>query len=95
MKKILKNIIYIFLRKIYNFRPEIYLNISKLIQSVQIINIKSKKGRDFYFNIAYEFPRVFGKSLKSKYDKIKWNNNKNIALFLKIKILRFQLEYHL
>ena len=32
MKKILKNIIYSFLRKIYNFRPEIYLNISKLIQ---------------------------------------------------------------
>ena len=31
--------------------------------------------RDFYYNIAYAYPRVLqGKSLKEKYDKLKWTN---------------------
>lgn len=34
--------------------------------------------RDFYIHILDEFPRVLqGKSLKEKYDKIKWENNKS------------------
>ena len=33
--------------------------------------------REFYYYIAYYFPRVLkGKSLKEKYDNIKWRNNK-------------------
>ena len=66
MKKFLKNIIYRILRKIYNFRPEIYLNISKLIQSVQIINIKSKKGREFYFNVFNNYDYSFFYNFYSK-----------------------------
>ena len=32
--------------------------------------------RDFYYNLAYEFPRVLkGKSLKEKYDEIEWDND--------------------
>ena len=31
--------------------------------------------RDFYANILYSFPYVLGKSLKMKYDKIKWHHN--------------------
>lgn len=31
--------------------------------------------REFYAGILYEFPRVLGHSLKSKYDKIKWYHN--------------------
>ena len=34
--------------------------------------------RDFYANIMYEFPRVLGHSLKSKYDKIHWHHNTNL-----------------
>lgn len=33
--------------------------------------------RDFYTQIAYFFPKVFGKSFKSKYDAIKWSENKD------------------
>jgi deoxyribodipyrimidine photo-lyase len=33
--------------------------------------------RDFYANILYSFPYVLGKSLKEKYDKIKWHHNNN------------------
>lgn len=32
--------------------------------------------REFYANILYHFPHVLGKAFKTKYDKIKWNNNK-------------------
>lgn len=39
--------------------------------------IRQLYWRDFYANILYSFPHVLGKSLKPKYDKIKWNNNMN------------------
>ena len=32
--------------------------------------------RDFYSNILYSFPHVLGKSLKPKYDAIRWSQNK-------------------
>jgi deoxyribodipyrimidine photo-lyase len=31
--------------------------------------------RDFYYNIAFAYPRVFGHSFRPKYDAIKWENN--------------------
>ena len=35
--------------------------------------------REFYFYLTYYYPHVLhGKSLKEKYDKIKWNNNSNL-----------------
>lgn len=39
--------------------------------------IKQLYWRDFYYNVSYEFPRVFkkGQNMKKKYDKIKWKNN--------------------
>lgn len=37
--------------------------------------IKQLYWRDFYYNIAYEYPNVFKGPLKLKYSKIKWNNN--------------------
>jgi deoxyribodipyrimidine photo-lyase len=39
--------------------------------------IKQLYWRDFYYNISYEWPRVFqkNKNMKTKYDKIKWNTN--------------------
>jgi deoxyribodipyrimidine photo-lyase len=38
--------------------------------------IRQLYWRDFYANILYEFPRVIGHSLKEKYDRIRWPNNK-------------------
>lgn len=40
--------------------------------------IRQLYWRDFYINVLYAFPRVLGHSLKEKYDKIKWNNNKRL-----------------
>lgn len=42
--------------------------------------IKQLYWRDFYYNIAYSFPHVFSTSgnLKEKYNKIHWNNNRNL-----------------
>jgi len=37
--------------------------------------IRQLVWRDFYVNILYSFPHVLGKSLKPKYDKIKWSHN--------------------
>ena len=34
--------------------------------------------RDFYYNIAYEYPHVFGKAFKEKYNKLKWENSKKL-----------------
>ncbi len=34
--------------------------------------------RDFYYHLGYGFIDRFGKSLKIKYDKIKWGNNKSL-----------------
>ena len=39
--------------------------------------IRQLYWRDFYYQVGYHFPRVFGKSLKSKYDKIKWLGKKS------------------
>jgi deoxyribodipyrimidine photo-lyase len=39
--------------------------------------IRQLYWRDFYANILYSFPHVLTRSLKEKYDKIKWNNNAN------------------
>ena len=33
--------------------------------------------REFYYNILNYFPHVVGNSFKEKFNKIKWNNNKN------------------
>jgi len=40
--------------------------------------IRQLYWRDFYANIMYEFPRVIGHSLKSKYDKIHWHHNSKL-----------------
>lgn len=41
--------------------------------------IKQLYWRDFYYNVGWAFPRVFGRygNLKEKYDKIKWGNNRS------------------
>lgn len=41
--------------------------------------IKQLYWRDFYYNIGYEFPRIYKKygNLKEKYDKIKWLGTKS------------------
>jgi deoxyribodipyrimidine photo-lyase len=44
---------------------------------------KQLHWRDFYYNIAFQFPHVFKQSLKTDYDNIKWNND--ISLFNKWK----------
>jgi deoxyribodipyrimidine photo-lyase len=33
--------------------------------------------REFYANILYNFPHVLGKAFKTRYNKIKWTNNKH------------------
>lgn len=54
---------------------EVYRKIIKTLGSDnQLIN--QIIWRDFYFQLGAGFPRVLnGKSLKEKYDKIKWDNN--------------------
>ncbi len=37
--------------------------------------LKQLYWRDFYYNISYFYPHVFGNAMKEKYDKIKWKNN--------------------
>jgi deoxyribodipyrimidine photo-lyase len=53
----------------------------------ELMNISNKNNdlirqliwRDFYIHILHAFPRVLqGKSLKENYDKIKWENNKEL-----------------
>lgn len=34
--------------------------------------------RDFYYNIALNFPHVFGEAMKKQYNKIKWENNRTL-----------------
>ena len=48
---------------------------SKLPNSNQLFN--QLYWREFYYYIAFYFP-VFGKSMKPKYDKIKWSTNNSI-----------------
>ncbi len=38
--------------------------------------IRQLYWRDFYYHIAYFFPRVFGHAFQEKYDKIKWSQSK-------------------
>lgn len=40
--------------------------------------IKQLYWRDFFTQIAFHFPGVFGKSFHDKYENIKWSNNKEI-----------------
>ena len=39
--------------------------------------IRQLYWRDFYYNILFFFPHVFGNALKTKYSKIIWPNNKS------------------
>ena len=39
--------------------------------------IKQLYWRDFYYNLVWKYPHVIGKSLKPKYDKIKWWGKKS------------------
>lgn len=34
--------------------------------------------RDFFYHIAYHFPKVFGHSYQEKYEALKWENNKEL-----------------
>ena len=36
---------------------------------------KQAYWREFYYNIGYSFPEVFGNSFKSKYNNLEWENN--------------------
>jgi deoxyribodipyrimidine photo-lyase len=55
---------------------EVYHKIKKLFGKNHDL-IKQLYWREFYYNLTYNRPQVLdGKSFKSKYDKIKWNNNK-------------------
>jgi len=40
--------------------------------------IKQLYWREFYINIAYKYPKVFGNNLKLKYDKINWSNDRTL-----------------
>jgi deoxyribodipyrimidine photo-lyase len=40
--------------------------------------IKQLYWRDFYYNIAYTHPYVFGQAMKKNYNNIKWTNNKKL-----------------
>lgn len=66
MRKFLKKIIYRILKKFYNYRPEIYLIISKLIQSVQTFIITNKKGNKFKFNIFNTYDHSFFRKFYTK-----------------------------
>ncbi|MFC1842949.1 cryptochrome/photolyase family protein [Candidatus Dependentiae bacterium] len=50
--------------------------INKSINSKDLI--KQLYWRDFYYNIAFFFPHVFGHAMKEKYDKISWPNKKSL-----------------
>jgi deoxyribodipyrimidine photo-lyase len=55
---------------------EVYYKVFELF-GVDHTLIDQLYWREFYYYIAYYFPRVLeGKSLKEKYDNIKWRNNK-------------------
>jgi len=55
---------------------EVYHVFKKSINSKDLI--KQLYWRDFYYNIAYFFPHVFGHAMKEKYDKISWPNKKSL-----------------
>jgi len=39
--------------------------------------LKQLYWREFYYNIAYEYPHVFGNAFKPKYNEIEWENRKD------------------
>lgn len=39
--------------------------------------IRELYWRDFYLQIAYHFPKVFGKEFNQKYEKVKWEDNES------------------
>jgi len=53
---------------------EVYHAIAKSINSKDLI--KQLYWRDFYYNVAYFYPHVFGCAMKEKYDTIVWPNKK-------------------
>ena len=53
---------------------EVYEKFTKVLKKDNAL-IKQLYWRDFYYNIAYSFPHVFGNAFKEKYDKIKWKYN--------------------
>jgi len=53
---------------------EVYHAIKKATNVKDLI--KQLYWRDFYYNIAYFFPYVFGAAMKKKYNKIKWPDKK-------------------
>jgi deoxyribodipyrimidine photo-lyase len=53
---------------------EVYEKFTKVLKKDNSL-IKQLYWRDFYYNIAYSFPHVFGNAFKEKYDKIKWKYN--------------------
>ncbi len=57
---------------------EVYWSIKKVITNDNDSLISQLFWREFYFYIAYYFPRVLhGKNYNSKFDNIKWTNNKD------------------
>ena len=57
---------------------EIYYKIRQVLGTKNDL-IKQLFWRDFYYNVAYEYPHTVApkkQSLKAKYDKIKWNYDK-------------------
>jgi len=56
---------------------EVYHKFKKKLQNNNQL-ISQLHWRDFYYNICFFHPNVIGKSLKSKYDDIEWDNNSNL-----------------
>ena len=56
---------------------EVYHKFKKKLQNNNQL-ISQLHWRDFYYNICFFHPHVIGKSLKSKYDDIEWDNNSNL-----------------
>lgn len=56
---------------------EVYHKFKKKLQNNNQL-ISQLHWRDFYYNICFYHPHVIGKSLKSKYDDIEWDNNSNL-----------------
>ena len=53
---------------------EVYYAIAQSIHSEDLI--RQLYWRDFYYNIAYFYPHIFGHAMKEKYDAIVWPNKK-------------------
>jgi deoxyribodipyrimidine photo-lyase len=56
------------IREVYHFLKENFGENHSLIRQLY--------WRDFFYSIAYFYPKVFGKSFHEKYDKIKWDFDK-------------------